>query len=231
VLDGFPIVRLAEPRTVRLVSTARLRPPVLAQLVPNDELDALFEIEAATSGRLVGQNRGTQALDPNEFVYGIPHANFINASFAYARPRGLNRFNGPGRGAWYAALAVETALAEVIFHMTRELADVGDFHAVVEYAEMHASFAGEFLDLRELEQAPPCLDPDPAISYPHGNAVADAARARGLNGIIYLSARHPGGVCLTALSPHAVQSVAQGEVWRITWNGSPTPTVELVKEG
>jgi hypothetical protein len=70
VLDGFPIVRLAEPRTVRLVSTARLRPPVLAQLVPNDELDALFEIEAATSGRLVGQNRGTQALDPNEFVYG-----------------------------------------------------------------------------------------------------------------------------------------------------------------
>lgn len=228
MLDGFPIVRLAEPRTVRLVSTARLRPPVLAQLVPEDQLDALQEIEMATSGRLVGQNRGTEGVDPNEFVYNVPHAAFINAAFAYARPRGLNRFNGPARGAWYAALDVQTCLEEIIFHMTRELADAGDFNAVVEYAEMHASFAGEFLDLRDLPNAPACLHADPAIAYPHGNAVADAARARGLNGIVYPSIRHPGGTCYAALSPHAVQSVAQGAVWRIIWSGSPTPSVEQV---
>jgi hypothetical protein len=86
-------------------------------------------------------------------------------------------------------------------------------------------------DLPPHSQAPLCLDPNPANSYYNGNAVADAARAHGLNGIIYPSARHHGGVCLTALSPHAVQSVAQGEIWCITWSGSPTPIVELVKEG
>jgi RES domain len=48
-------------------------------------------------------------------------ANFINAAFVYFRPRELNRFNGPGRGAWYAALAVETCQAEVAFHLAREL--------------------------------------------------------------------------------------------------------------
>jgi hypothetical protein len=80
-------------------------------------------------------------------------------------------------------------------------------------------------------QAPLCLDPNPANSYDNGSAVADAARARGMNGIIYPSARHRGGVCLTALSPPAVQSVAQVEVWRTTWSGWPTPIVELVKEG
>jgi hypothetical protein len=39
------------------------------------------------------------SLNANEFVYGVPQAHFINAAFAYAKPKELNRFNGPGRGA------------------------------------------------------------------------------------------------------------------------------------
>ena len=58
--------------------------------------------------------------------------------------------------------------------------------------------------------------------------LADAARARGLNGIIYPSVRHEGGTCIAALFPHAVQSVAQGDVYRMTWNGAPDPLVEKV---
>lgn len=139
VMD-VPVSRIAEPRTVRLVASARLRDPVLAKLVPAELSDDLAEIEGATSGRLTAVSRGADDIDAREFVAGVPHAAFINASFAYWRPRELNRFNGPGRGAWYAALEVETALAEVTFHMTRELERVNDFNAVVDYAEMFASF-------------------------------------------------------------------------------------------
>jgi hypothetical protein len=109
--------------------------------------------------------------------------------------------------------------------MTRELARVNDFNATVDYAEMFASFAGEYADLRDVKPAPACLNPDPAIGYPAGNAVAASVRRRGINGIVYPSVRHAGGTCLVALWPAAVQSVAQGRLLRLQWKGGRTPQV------
>ena len=45
------------------------------------------EIEGATSGRLIAEERGLGGLTADELVHGVPHAKFINASFAYAKPR------------------------------------------------------------------------------------------------------------------------------------------------
>ena len=225
-IDGIPVVTEAFPRTVRLVTTARLREAVLAPLVDDpDELAALAEIEGATSSRLRAEERGIPGLAANELVHDVPHAHFINASFAYARPRQQNRFNGSERGAWYAALDVATCLAEVAFHLGRFLAEAGDHRATVDYVEMLCSLAGDFVDLRG-HPAHPALDPDPDAGYPEGNALAARARAAGLNGVIYPSVRHAGGTCLAALRPGAVQSVRQGAVYRMTWRGSPTPEVE-----
>lgn len=225
-VDGIPVVTEAFPRTVRLVTTARLRAAVLAPLVDgDDELDLLAEIEGATNTRLVAQDRGISGLAANELVYDVPHAHFINASFAYAKPQQPNRFNGADRGAWYAALDVATCLSEVGYHLTNALADAGDYNATVDYAEMFCSLAGEFLDLRQVP-GHPSLDPDKARAYPLGNALAEGARAAGLNGIIYPSVRHAGGTCLVALRPAAVQSVRQGAIYRMIWRGDPTPAIE-----
>ena len=224
--DGLTITRAAFARTVRLVSSARLRDAVLASLADNaDELAALAELEGATSTRLVAQDRGFENAPAAQFVHGVPHAKFINAAFAYAKPRALNRFNGPSRGAWYAALDTETCLDEVIFHMAEFLGQAGDFNAVVDYAEMYASLAGEYLDLRPHPDHP-SLDPDEAVGYPAGNALAETVRTRGWNGVIYPSIRHYGGTCFAVLWPHAVQSVTAGEVIRLAWRGARTPTIE-----
>lgn len=224
MLDGLTISRAAFQRTVRLVSTARLRPPVLQGLVPDEMLTDLYEIEGATSGRLAGQWRGTSGIEQTEFVYDVPHAHFINASFAYAKPSKPNRFNDGNRGAWYAALSVDTCIEEVKFHIVEELSNIGRFETRVEYAEMHASFAGEVLDLTAANDHE-CLHPSPEIGYPVGNALAEAARSKGINLIMYPSVRHEGGTCFAALSPHVVQSVAPGDVWEMVWNGTPDPTI------
>jgi len=224
----FPLTRLALERTVRLVATARLRDPVLLALVDAEDLDTLAEIEGATSARLRAETHGAARIGPKEFVAGPAHANFINAAFAYWRPRELNRFNGPGRGAWYAALAVETCIAEVTYHLVRELERVNDLHATVDYAELFASFAGSFLDLRNIRPPPLCLDPDPATGYPAGNALAERVRAQGENGIVYPSVRHRGGTCLVGLFPQAVQSVVQGGVIRLAWRGIREPDVTRI---
>ncbi len=222
--DDLPVVREALPRTVRLVSTAQLRPPVLEALVGADEVGALAEIEGATSSRLIAERRGTQGVARDELVFGVPYASFINASFAYFKPREPNRFNR-ARGAWYAALAVETCMREVAWHMADFLAKAGGMAATVDYAELFASMAGEFVDLRA-RPGHASLDPDPAVGYPAGNAVADAARAEGLNGVIWPSVRDPGGTCVVALRPNAVQSVAPGAVYRMVWSGGPEPAIE-----
>jgi len=229
-MNGLALVRVAFPRTIRLVTSARLRAAVMRPLADDDnELALLAEIEGATSSRLIAEERGKAGLSAAELVHGVPHARFINASFAYAKPREPMRFSPADRGAWYAALAAETCLAEVGFHLTRALADAGDFHAVVEYGEMLASMAGLFVDLRQAP-AHASLDPDPAVGYPAGNAVAAAARAAGHNGIIYPSVRHAGGTCIAALWPNVVQSVVPGAMYRLTWSGTPAYSVEALDQ-
>jgi len=136
VIEDIPVTREALPRTVRLVSSARMRESVLLGLADASDLAALAEIEGATSGRLIAEARGLGQVSPHELVHGVPHAAHINAAFAYARPRTLNRFNGPARGAWYAALDVATCIAEVTFHMARFLADSG-------IAEVEVGLRGE----------------------------------------------------------------------------------------
>jgi RES domain len=219
--NPYPVATIAIERAVRLVSTARLRDPVLLALVDVTLLEDLAEIEGATSSRLT-----EQSLAAGLFPSGRPHANFVNAAFAYFRPRERNRFNGAYRGAWYAALAVETSVHEVAFHMRRELQRVNDYFATVEYAEMWASFAGSFVDLRMVRPTPACLHPDADIGYAAGNQLASETMDAGLNGIIYPSVRHDGGTCLVALWPHVVQSVAQGRVLRLRWAGTLDYTVE-----
>jgi RES domain-containing protein len=229
----YPVVLLAQPRAVRLVANGRLRDPVLHLLLEDpsaatrsrEELDelarALAEIEGGTSARL-----SAQAARSSIFPSGRPHANFVNAAFAYWRPRERNRFNDAGFGAWYAAFETETAVAEVTYHIGRELDRVGNWNATVEWSEMWASFAGSYVDLRGLEPQPDCLHPDVAIGYPAGNALARQTRDAGHNGIVYPSVRHPAGTCLVALWPHAVQSVTQGAIVRGIWSGARTPTIE-----
>ena len=214
---------------MRLVSSARLRPPVLEALVPAEDVAALAEIEGATSQRLIAEARGTEGFGRDEFVHGVPYASFINAAFAYAKPREPNRFNA-SRGAWYAALAVETCMREVAWHMADFLGKSG---AVEGRRRLRRAVRQHGRRVRGPESSRPpirCLDPDPAIGYPPGNAIADAAFAEGLNGIIYPSVRHAGGTCLAALRPHAVQSVAPGAVYRFEWAGRPEPTITPISE-
>jgi hypothetical protein len=222
-----PRADISQRGTIRLISTGRLKPPVLAPLAGNDrELESLAELEGATSGRLQAQEGGLPDLDPRELVFGRPGYSFVNAAFAYTRPGG-NRFNDDARGAWYCAFEIETALGEVSFHLTRELAAIDRFENATDYAELVADFTGAFHDLRGTEfSADPVLDPDIAIAYPAGQALARHLRKQeAAIGLVYRSVRHEGGTCLAAFYPDLVQNLRQGGIWRLEWRGSPVPRI------
>jgi hypothetical protein len=225
-----PTADLAQRDTVRLVSTGRLKDPVLLPLATNaGTLDALAGLESVTDGSLQAEGTGLSNLDPRELVFGRAGSTFINAAFTHTRPGG-NRFNGEDRGAWYCGFEAETALAEVSYHLTRELEAVGRFENTTDYAELTADFFGPFHDLRGADRAAePALHEDPAIAYPAGQSLARRLRTEAAsNGIVYLSARRAAGTCLAALRPDLVQNLRQGGIWRLAWQSARIPLITRI---
>lgn len=223
----LPTAELAQRDTIRLISTARLREPVLLPLATTQgALDDLADLESVTNSRLQAQETGLPDLDPRELVFGRPGHTFINAAFVHTRPGG-NRFNGDDRGAWYCAFEVQTSLGEVSYHLTRELDAIGRFENVTDYAELIADFFGTFHDLHSAIAAEePALQSDPRVAYPAGQALALRLRKeQQSNGVVYPSIRHPHGTCLAAFRPDLVQNLRQGGIWRLEWQGNPTPNV------
>ena len=224
---NLPTTSLAQRATVRLIPTAYFRPPVLRALADTDEeLGALAELEGLTSDRLRAEIEGLPDLDPRELAFkaraealGEWGHSYINAAFCYTRPDG-NRFNDADRGAWYCAFDELTAIEEVAFHRTRELAYIGEFHDTMPYQALLADFIGDFPDARGQDLAPDYLDPDTEVGYPAGQGVARDLRQDGWSGLIYPSVRRAGGTCFVAFEPQIIQNVRPGAKWQLTWAGS-----------
>ena len=228
--SDLPIIEVAQPSTIRLISTAYIDEPAMAPLVDNaEDLAFLEEIEGLTSVRQVQIAPLPSGISEEELlteVHGYGWS-YVNAAFCYTRVGG-NRFNGPERGAWYAAFGEEaqkTAQAEVSWHLTRELEATGIFENITSYRELIAGFIGPFYDLRELAEDEPVRNVDKAIAYPVGQALARGVLAQGGNGLIYRSVRYNAGECLVALRPYLVQNVRQGATWDFEWAGAPDPEI------
>jgi len=204
--------------------------------IADDEahLQSLFELDHATNDRLWAENGRALSIAPHELVVGVPHFRVINAAFTHPHPLG-SRFNGPDRGAWYAAFELETSQAEIIFHKTTEYAEIDFFEDSVTYDDYLADFSASLHDLRpslqdlaSAERFAACLDPN---SYVASQALAARLRSEGALGVIYPSVRYPGGTCLAALQPALVGNVRRAATYRFTWRGSPEPSVEPVQPG
>lgn len=206
---------------VRVQDTHRLVPSrfsdesVLARLTADvPDLQALFELDAATNARLVAETHGLSGIGPDELLAGVPYAHIVNAAFSHPHPEG-SRFNGPDRGAWYASLALETAQAEVAFHRQVQLAEIAwTARETVTYDDYVADVAAALHDLRGDARFAACLAPD---SYLASQRLAARLLDAGSLGVIYPSVRHPGGTCVACFRPAIVTYVRRDATWRFTW--------------
>jgi RES domain-containing protein len=221
------ISRVTQSRTVRLISNANHKPPVLLALAPTQgALRQLEALESVTSQRQVAQQKGVPGIAPEALATGYGYS-FVNAAFAYTRPNG-NRFNPPEWGVWYSAFDHDTALHEVKYHLTRALEAAGTFDDETRYIELLADVDADFVDLRGIDPASECLNPDTAVGYPAGQLLAAETRMQGHNGIVYPSVRHRGGTCLAVFWPGLIRNFRQGATWILKWSGGPEPTMTMV---
>lgn len=229
-IADLPVRNFNEANTTRLISTAYIDEPALAPLADDeDELKFLEELEGLSSSRRGLPEFIPAGVNPNELLgaYDGYGWTYVNAAFCYTRETG-NRFNGPDRGAWYASWGearVETAQAEVAWHLTRELEATGIYENVTAYRELNASFTTQLHDLKNLHEQV-FLDPEPSVAYPAGQRLASELLAADSNGIMYPSTRKVGGSCLVAFRPHLIQNIRQGNCWVFIWAGTTEPVIK-----
>lgn len=198
---------------------------MLAPLADSDDiLRDLFDLDNATNERLRGESGLLPGIGMDELVFGVPNFRIINAAFTYARPEG-SRFNDADRGAWYCAFDADTALAEVIFHKTVEYQEINRFDDSVNYQALLADFTATFHDLRGANGYAAYLDPR---SYVASQQLAAELLDAGSMGVIYPSVRRPEGSNLACFRPALVGNVRKAQSYRLTWAGSPAPSVEPI---
>lgn len=186
-----------------------------------EQLEAIFELDVATNDRLIAERGQGAGIGPEELLAAVPNALVVNAAFAHPHPLGA-RFNGPDRGAWYAGFELETAQAEVGFHKTVQLSEIGMPDDSVTYDDYTADFRGDFHDLRTARGFRACLSPS---SYITSQALAAGLLTLGAVGIVYPSVRRKGGTCLACFRPALVNRVRRARRWRFTWRGGTGPVI------
>lgn len=204
---------------MKLTDTCRLVPSlypsagILDRVASPEDLPFLFELESWTNDRISNELGMLHGLTEDEWVTGRPMASVVMAAFCHPHAGG-GRFNGAERGAWYAGTELETAHAEVIWHRSQEMLEVG-------VTEMHwqvrlylADFDARFEDVRERREL---HDPD---SYAESQAFARLRLAAGSDGVLYRSVRRPGGECVACFRPPLVANVRQDSHFEYKWEMS-----------
>ncbi len=202
-----PVTMLRQDDTHRLIPARYADASVLERVAGGtEELQDLFELEGATNERLHAEANLLPGIGVHELLFGVANARIVNACFVHAHPAG-SRFNGPGRGAWYAAFDVETSVAEVTFHKRRELQEIGwSEPETFTFADFMADFRAELHDLRGNARFSRYLNP---VSYAESQSLAERLLGSGSAGVVYPSVRHKGGTCIACFRPALVTNVRQ----------------------
>ena len=209
--------------THRLIPSRHSDESVLASLSDNErQLQDLFELEGATNDRLLGEANLLPGISVHELLFGVAYAHIVNSAFTHAHPQG-SRFNGPERGAWYAAFELETAQTETAFHKAQELEEI-DWREpeTFTFHDYLADFRADFHDIRGDASYVGCLDPN---SYTSSQELAQELLAAASAGILYPSVRHSRGTCLVCFRPALVTNVRQGRTVNLFFRDASSPPV------
>ena len=213
----MPTCRVDWPQAWRIISS-RYPPIRLFERLTDDPAvrDALVALEQLTNPRVRDELGDISLVLPGERVGG-PGASWVMAVFTHLNPKG-SRFSDGSYGVYYAAAALETAIAETVFHFEGFARDSADPPRSEDFRVLVGPVAETFEDVTALPAAQHAavLDHD---SYVASRVYAQRVRAAGANGVAYPSVRHSGGLCLGAFRPRAVGIPRQERHLKYWWNG------------
>src|ERR1700752_3031139 len=186
----MPTCHVDWPQAWRVIAS-RYPPINLFQRLTTDTAvwDTLIALEQLTNPRVRDEVGDIALVPPDERVSG-PGASYVMAAFTHVNPRG-SRFSDGRFGVYYAAAALETAIAETVFHFEGYARDSGDPPRSEDMRVLLGSMGEGFEDVAVLPAAEQraVLNPD---SYVESQAYALRIQRTGSNGVVYPSVRHAG---------------------------------------
>ncbi len=186
-----------------------------------EDLDAVFQIEAMTNDRLRDEVGDLRLVPPEDRVAG-PGSTPIMAAFTHLNPAG-SRFTDGSFGVFYAALTLETAIAETKHHRAKFLAATNEPAQEIDMRVYAVDLTADLHDIRPLAASHAHLyDPD---TYAAAQGLASELREAGADGIRYWSVRHEGGECAAAFRPRILSNCRQERHLCYVWDGHAIKTV------
>jgi len=217
-----PSIDLRLKDTCRLVPSLYPSRGVLDVVAAPEDLPLILELESWSNDRVSAELGILHRIPPEEWVTGRSMASVIMAAFCHPRASG-GRFNTAERGAWYAADSLEAAHAEVVYHRTLELEEIGVRETRVQMRLYLADFHALFHDVRaRTRENARYHDP---VRYTKSQALARQLLEEGSNGVIYRSVRYPGGECLACFRPALVTNVRIRAHFEYHWRGGRKPEI------
>ena len=175
------------------------------------DLAAVMELVGWTNDRLVADR--IARLPESEWVYGVPNASIVMASFLHVAPGGM-RFNGPELGAWYAADDIRTAAAEVGHHLRRESVARSLPAMTRTYRAYAATLLGSYLDIRGQQSTR--AEVYASERYDASQQLGEEVRASGGAGLLYDSLRRRTGSNVVAHRPRNITDILQTDHFEIS---------------
>jgi hypothetical protein len=197
-----------------------LFPPIalFEDIADPEDWPLLIAAEQKTNPRLM-ETLGALDLVPAARRVAGPGASLLMAPFTHASRDRPTRFSDGSYGVLYAGKRFETALFETMHHHARFMARTTEAPGwTSQFRELSLDVEGRLHDLRHSDPAlAPALDPE---SHGAGQALGRALRAAGSDGVVYPSARDPGGECAGLLYPDLARNPLQGRHLDYHWDGS-----------
>jgi len=218
-----PIRRIRWSHAYRIVPSRFPPVGVFDRVADPADLDAVFAIEAMTNPRL-REEAGALARVPQQRRISGPGSTPVMAAFTHLNPEG-SRFSDGSWGVFYAGHSVATAVEETIYHRERFLAATAEPACEIQMRCYRTHFDCRLHDIRGGWKS--AHDPH---SYAASVRLARTLRAEGSNGLVFDSARDPGGECVAAFYPDLVAPCVQERHLIYRWDGRRIVQVLEVSE-
>lgn len=208
------------PQQVKLTGQKHFRiipsvfPPInfFEDLVDPAEMETLWEIESLTNER-IRQEIGDIFLVPAVDRMSGPGSSVIMAAFTHiGQP---SRFSDGSFGVYYAGLSQETAVLETVYHREQFLRATQEAACELTMRVYTGKIIKPLHDLRPAKFRKFHALNDYTVTQKLGRTL------KKINawGIVYPSARAPGGQCIAIFRPPAISKCTPHSHLRYVWNG------------
>jgi hypothetical protein len=185
------------------------------------DLEAVYRIEAMTNDRLREETGALSLVSAEDRISG-PGTSAIMAAFTHLNPVG-DRFTDGSFGVFYAALSLDTAVAETCYHRVQFLKATDEPAQELDMRVYAVDLNADLHDIRGMRQGHP--DYYHPSRYAMSQALAVQLRGSGSNGIVYQSVRHDGGECAAVFKPRLLSNCRQERHLCYVWDGQAISTI------